>query len=218
VNTDRFKRTDELVRGAATLRMRLGIPSSAFTIGFVGRLTHQKGILELAEAWRKAAADEPGLHLLLVAPPEIDPLVVPGIAKLTRNSRVHRMGFQPDPRFAYAAMDLLVLPSHELAEGLPNVILEAGSMEVPVLATRVAGCRDAVVPGRTGILVEAGDPQALADAMIDMSRNREGTRRLGRNGRSLCLARFRQQTIWGAYVQMYCALIGGSGPGSDRRS
>ena len=68
-----------------------------------------------------------------------------------------------DTRPYYAAMDVLALPSHR--EGFPYAILEASAMELPVVATRVPGCVDAVVDGVTGTLVPAFDALALADAI-----------------------------------------------------
>jgi glycosyltransferase involved in cell wall biosynthesis len=155
VDTDRFRRSEALVEQGGRLRRKLDVPDDGFVIGFVGRLTREKGIAELWDAWREAADRDRDLHLLVLAPPEVDPAVRVQVEELRRHPRVHMLGFVPDPRVGYAAMDLLVLPSHDQTEGLPNVILEAGSMERPILATRVAGCRDAVVEGRTGVLVGA---------------------------------------------------------------
>ena len=212
VNTDRFQCSASLSHQGTEFRRGLGIPARGFVIGFVGRLTRQKGVEELREAWRVAAARSEDLHLLLLAPPEVDPAVSNAVEEMLRHSRVHMVGFLRDPRVAYAAMDLLILPSHDQTEGLPNVILEASSMEVPILATRVAGCRDAVLEGRTGVLVEPRNAGALADAVVAVSRDGEKARRMGTLGRAWCLENFRQERIWEDYVCLYDDLVGTGSP------
>lgn len=192
-------------------RREWGIPSDATVVGFVGRLVREKGIVELAEAWRLLRDDFPGLHLLLVGPFETRDRV-PGRAVeiLQRDERVHLTGMDWDTPRLYAAMDLVVLPTYR--EGFPNVPLEAAAMGLPVVATRVPGCVDAVEDGVTGTLVEPRDAGALAAAIESYLRDptlRDGH---GERGRRRVLSEFRPEGIWEELFREYRLLSGDHEP------
>ena len=104
------------------------------------------------------------------------------------------------------AMDLVVLPTYR--EGFPNVPLEAAAMALPVVATNVPGCVDAVQDGVTGTLVPPRDPDALAEAIRGYLRDAERGRAHGRAGRERVLRDFRQPVVWDALLAEYFRLIG----------
>src|SRR6185369_18006202 len=132
--------------------------------GFVGRVVRDKGIIELAEAWQVVRRRCAGARLLIVGPfDDTDPVPPRTMALLREDPSVTLVGPDWEVGPYMAAMDLLVLPTHR--EGLGNVLLEAGAMERPVVATRITGCVDAVVDGSTGTLVPPKDPAALAEAI-----------------------------------------------------
>jgi glycosyltransferase involved in cell wall biosynthesis len=205
IDTAVFKRTKETKIQRDTLRQELGIAQDAYVFGFVGRLVKEKGIKELADAWIPLRNRFKNIHLLLIGPPEIDPNLVPVLGILQKDPTVHFAGFMSDPRLGYAAMDCLLLPSH--AEGFPNTILEAGAMELPVIACRVLGCVDAVVHEQTGLLVEPRDYQALGQAMARVLLNQSEAREWGMNARQRCLRYFQQETIWRGYADLYIKLF-----------
>ena len=102
---------------------------------------------------------------------------------------------------AYAGFDLLVLPTYR--EGLPNVLLEAAAMALPVVATRVTGCVDVVVDGETGLLVAARDGASLAAAMQRYADAPTLRRSHGSAARSMVLEKFAQPRVWGALASLY---------------
>jgi glycosyltransferase involved in cell wall biosynthesis len=159
--TGRFRPQPEPVRVAA--RSAQGIPHDALVVGFVGRLARDKGIVELARAWRELRAD-PRLHLLLVGPADPTDAPPPGLlAELGADPRVHMTGFVDDMPPLYAAVDAVALPTYR--EGFPQIALEVAAMALPLVATAVSGCVDAVRDGVTGTLVPARDVGALAGAI-----------------------------------------------------
>lgn len=204
---DRFNPAALDADAGADARREWGIPPEATVIGFVGRLVREKGIVELAEAWRLLRDEFPGLHLLLVGPFETRDQV-PGRAVefLQRDDQVHLTGMDWDTPRLYAAMDLVVLPTYR--EGFPNVPLEAAAMGLPVVATRVPGCVDAVEEGLTGTLVEPRESGALAAAIETYLRDPALRKRHGESGRRRVLGEFRPEGIWEELFREYRHLSG----------
>lgn len=197
----------------ADIRSRYGIPPEASVVGFLGRFVRSKGLVELVAAWSRLRDELPNLHLLLVGEFEpLDPVPPEVRAVLRTDSRIHLTGWMRDVGPFYPAMDVVVLPSYR--EGLPGVPLEAAAMELPVVATRIPGCVDAVDDGVTATLVAARDAEALADALRMYLRDPELRRKHGRAGRERVLAKFKQEAIWDAFYQEYQRLLEAHGVGS----
>jgi len=138
------------------VRRQHEIPDDAMAIGFVGRVVRDKGMVELAAAWRTLREQFPSLHLILVGPFEPQDPVPADVEDLFQaDPRIHCVGNVQRTAPYYAAMEVCVLPSYR--EGLPNVLLEAAAMEVPVVATEIPGCVDAVQKDVTGLLVPPRD-------------------------------------------------------------
>jgi glycosyltransferase involved in cell wall biosynthesis len=174
--------------------------------GYVGRLVTDKGIAELWQAWTVLRERHPDLHLLLVGPFEDTDPVPPAVRQgLETDPRVHLAGMDWNTPPLYAAMDLLVLPTYR--EGFPNVLLEGASMGLPVVATRVPGCVDAVRDGETGTLVPARDPAALAAALDAYVADPALRRARGRAGRARVAAEFRQEVVWEGIFAEYDRLL-----------
>lgn len=200
-NPNRF--TEQEKQG---LRSRLGLPEEALVIGFVGRIVRDKGIVELAEAWRHLREEHSRAHLLLVGDYEEQDPVPDEVRKLLNSDpRVHITGWLTDTAPYYAIMHLLVLPSYR--EGFPNTPLEAASMGLPVVATDIPGTRDAVENGKTGILVPPYDPEALAHAIRRYLNDPEFRQAHGEAGRQRVLQHFQQEIIWQALYEEYVSLL-----------
>jgi len=190
------------VGARAALRAQLGISPQAPVVGFVGRVVREKGIVELSEAWSALVRQFPDARLLIVGPlEEGDPVPGPVVARLRADPQVTFIDPVADPAPYYAIMDVLALPTYR--EGLPNVPLEAAAMQVPVVATRVTGCVDAVVDGETGTLVPAGQVAPLAEAIAAYLRDPALRRRHGAAGRARVLRDFVPEDLWRRLLALY---------------
>jgi glycosyltransferase involved in cell wall biosynthesis/ribosomal protein S18 acetylase RimI-like enzyme len=134
-------------------------------VGMIGRLVREKGYVELFEAAALLSKRIPNLRVAAIGMHEQDK--ADGLSsadyELARAAGVRFLGERGDVERLYRAMDLLVLPSYR--EGFPRAPMEAAAMGVPVVATDVRGCRQAVESGVTGLLVPPRDSDALAVAI-----------------------------------------------------
>ncbi len=152
-----------------------------FTIGVIGRLEPQKGHRYFLEAVTMLGDKGKDIDFRIIG----DGILRHELERMARDfgidDRVRFLGYQKDMREVIATFDLVVLPS--LYEGLPLVILEAGAMGKPVIATDVDGSGEAVIDGETGILVGPGDSDALKEAMERCLTEKEALVRFGKAGR-----------------------------------
>jgi glycosyltransferase involved in cell wall biosynthesis len=206
VEAARFAPTPERITQAAELRRQLGIPSQARVLLFVGRLTNDKGIPELMEAFSQLSDRFPELWLLLVGCFEDgDPLPANIRKSLEAHSRVIFAGPAQDTAPYYATADVVVLPSHR--EGLPTVVLEAQAAGKPVVGASVTGIVDAVVDGKTGLLFPVGEVPALAEAMARLITDKGLANKLGLAGQEQVRSKFRQEQIWQALHREYLEVL-----------
>lgn len=200
-NPDRFSERDR-----RAVRERLGVASNELVIGFVGRLVRDKGMEELAEAWTMLRDQFEPLRLVLVGPEEPqDPVSESTMNLFRKDPRVILTGSVDDISAYYSIFDLVALPTYR--EGLPYVPLEAAAMEVPVVATRIPGCVDAIQDGVTGTLVPVRNVDALEQAIRMYLDDPALRKRHGMAGRERVLREFRQEVIWEAVYQEYCRLL-----------
>jgi len=184
------------------LRRRLGIPAEAPVLLFVGRLHREKGIDDLMRAFTLVQRSWADVELLVVG--ERDPTDPPEPDALATRPRVHFLGELADPRPAYAAATLFVLPSFR--EGLPTVVLEAAAMELPTVGYDSLGVRDAVVSGETGLLVATRDVLALAEACVLLLDRSDQRAAMGRAGRAHVQREFQPARVRQGVLEVYAEL------------
>jgi glycosyltransferase involved in cell wall biosynthesis len=174
-------------------------------IGFVGRLATIKGLPHLLEAVRQLAAWHPVRLIVIGDGPqrrEFEDLANElGIA-----DRVIFTGERRDIAAALAAMDVFCLPS--LAEGLPNVLLEAMSMALPIVTTAVGGIPDLIRDGVTGLLVAPGNAAALGNAILRMTADKAAALEMGTRARALIVETRSIRSAARSWEALYVQLAG----------
>lgn len=202
----RFSPDHVSAESRATARTEFGLDEESIAIGFVGRLVRDKGINELAAAWKQIRAESLRAHLFLIGPLEPqDPIAPESLELFTNDPRVHLIGSVDDTSSWYPFLDLVVLPTYR--EGFPNVILEAAAMELPVVATCIPGCIDAVQDGVTGTLVPPREVEPLSNAIRRYLYDPDLRSKHGKAGRARVLKDFQQEAIWESIYQEYCRLL-----------
>jgi glycosyltransferase involved in cell wall biosynthesis len=164
----------------AEARRRIGVPEDAFVIGTVGRLSPQKAPLDLLAAFERVAAARPETHLVFVGDGPLRGEVEARAAAAGLTHRVHLLGLRRDVADLQRAFDVFALASRW--EGLPRVFPQAMAAGLPIVATRVAGAPDAIVPGETGWLVEVGDTEGLAARLRALAEDPALARHMGQAG------------------------------------
>jgi glycosyltransferase involved in cell wall biosynthesis len=153
IDTTEYTRT----RSTAQAKADLGLASDRFAIGVIGRLSPEKGVDRAIRMLPSLLASHPmaELHLIGDGPQrgQLEALA----AQLGVSDAITWWGWQADARPIYEMLDALLLPSR--TEGLPNVVLEAMAMRVPVAATDVGGVSDLLEDGADGIILGAHEQE-----------------------------------------------------------
>jgi len=156
---------------------------------FVGRLIYDKGIYELAEAFNIIASEYPDIHLLMIGEEiEKETLIKKFVESVS--DRVHFKGIIPYKEVAYymKIAELLVLPTW--AEGLPNVVMEAMAIGLPIVATDVGGIPEVLQNGITGLSVPAKNAEKLTEAIVRMIEDKNLRETCMRNAKELIHNKF----------------------------
>jgi alpha-maltose-1-phosphate synthase len=174
---------------------------------FVGRTSRQKGMVHLLEAMNHV---DPGVRLVCCtsAPdtPEIEEEIAAKVKQTPRCLWINTLLREEQYIELYSNCTVFCCPSVYEPFGIIN--LEAMACERPVVASRVGGIPEVVVPEKTGMLVPPGDAKALADALNSVLRNRDRAREMGLAGRKRVEEQFSWTSIAAKTAQMYEELLG----------
>ncbi len=221
IDIDRFKgdRLDSTAQ--QKLRKSLGIPETAnLIIGTIGRLTRKKGSAYLIEATAKLLPEFPNLHVLVIGaqlntdPEPFQTELIERIHTLGIKEHVTLTGERHDIPELLDLLDIFTLPTFT-HEGLPRSILEAMSMSLPIVATDIRGCREAVVHGKTGLIVPPKNSDKLAEALRTLLSHPELRQAYGKAGRERVQAEYNEELVFQRLTVFYKEL-GISLPSNDQ--
>lgn len=202
VDAKHFSRANISLVQRSELRAELGIPEDAFVFVFVGRVVGDKGINELVSAFSKNFKDG-NVRLLLVGRTERknDPLQTRTVKEIRKNPNIHAVGFQADVRPYYAISNALTFPSYR--EGFPNVVLQAGAMQLPSIVTNIPGCNEIIRDRQNGLIIPVKNADSLAESMLLMINDSVLRQQLVINLRQEIDEKYNQRRVWEALRDEY---------------
>lgn len=199
-NPSNFSDEDRLI-----LKAQLGIPPGARVLLFVGRLARDKGIAELLTAYREVLDKQSNVFLVLLGPHEVETAtVLDGLSDALRKN-LAMPGFSDEPERFMAIADLLLLPSYR--EGFGTVVIEAAAMGVPTIGTDIYGLSDAIVNGKTGLLVPVRNAAKLAAAINALLQDSTLRLEMGANARARVEREFSNVRVNGLIIDEYVGLL-----------
>jgi glycosyltransferase involved in cell wall biosynthesis len=201
VDTDEFRR-----RAPPSDSPLRALPPGRLLVGAVGRLSEEKGFSFLVEAVERAVEAGGDLELWIAGAGDEEPRLRARIAGSRHASRIRLLGYRSDVRDLFEAMDLFALSS--IREGLPNVVLEAMAMEVPVLATRCGGLEAFGRDGEDMLLVPPGSAEDLARGLLRLAHDPALRSRLARAARTRVEGEAGFAARTARFVPVYDRLLG----------
>lgn len=207
VDLRRFDRNRFSSDDCASIRKSLGISDGAPVLLFVGRITVDKGVRELLQAFELLKAAESDAHLVIVGQFDTDS-GMPGVVSQDQIERLrdtHVVGYSDCPEAYLAIADILCLPSYR--EGFGTVVIEAAAMGVPTVGTNIYGLSDAVVHGETGFLVPLHNAEELANAISRLLDDAPLLTRMGEAARGRARALFDAEMVNKQVAEEYCSLL-----------
>lgn len=186
------------------IREQLDIPEDAFVYGFVGRITRDKGVNELLEAYKKLNDDS---YLIMVGPSEVDETINQELYTwASKNEKIKFTGYTTVVEQYLSAMDCYILPSYR--EGFGMGVVEAEAMGVPVIVTDIPGPTDAMIDNETGIVVQKADIESLYNAMISIREDKVRYFAMAETAHDFAVNNFEQKQLFNYILEDRKKLLG----------
>lgn len=186
------------------IREQLDIPEDAFVYGFVGRITRDKGVNELLEAYKKLNDDS---YLIMVGPSEVDETINQELYTwASKNEKIKFTGYTTVVEQYLSAMDCYILPSYR--EGFGMGVVEAEAMGVPVIVTDIPGPTDAMIDNETGIVVQKADVESLYNAMISIREDKVRYFAMAEKAHDFAVNNFEQKQLFNYILEDRKKLLG----------
>ena len=197
----------EVIWNGVPIRPSRPFLSSPPTVAFAGRLVREKGVDVLVHAFSKVVSQLPEARLILAGEGPEYGYLQKMIANLGLSSSVAMLGHLPhqgmEQQFSKAWVQ--AVPSR-WEEPFGGVSIEAMMRGTAVVASGSGGLAEIVQDGKSGFLVQPGDTEALAKALLLLLKNRELAEQMGRTGHEIAIARFNEASYVGKYVRLYQTL------------
>lgn len=219
-NKELFKNRSITVRQAAELIRGAGVCLNTFSfknisekeipvILFAGRLLRDKGLETLINAVQEVLKCGNKVELEVAGICDTDAAGVISVKEIElwhRLGKLKWLGERKDMPQLLAHADIVALPT-QYGEGVPRILLEAAATGRPLIATDVAGCRDIVVDGKTGILVPPNDQKALELAIVELVKNPEKRTEMGRAAHLRAAELFTQKMVVSKTLSVYKTIV-----------
>ncbi len=184
-------------------RKKLNINKNDLVFIFIGRIVSEKGMNELITAFKKLHEVTSDVKLLLVGPFEndLDPIDDSNLEIIKSHKGIISVGYQEDVRPYLAISDVLTFPSYR--EGFPNVVMQAGAMNLPPIVTNINGCNEIIKHKKNGVIIPVKDSVSLYNAMSLFYTDRTFLEKLKNNARYQIAANYERQHFWNLLLSEY---------------
>ena len=177
------------------IRTKFNISKNDFVFGFVGRVTRDKGINELIEAYKHIYENNKNTFLMIVGRSEMTKDVNVELYQWAVDCpNVIFTGRVPNPEAYLSGMDCYILPSYR--EGFGMTVIEAEAMGVPVIVTNIPGPIDGMIKNKTGLIVEKKESEGLKEAMNYMISNPNVVSEFGKAAHEYAVTNFEQKQLF----------------------
>ena len=170
---------------------------------FIGRLVVDKGLVELLQVFTALQQTDETLRLIVVGNYEtaLDPLPEETRRQIENNPSVNHISWTDDVKYYMQLSDLFIFPSHR--EGFPNVLLQAGAMELPVICSRIAGNVDIIAHNETGLIFDRGDKQQMKEQIQYALNNSAHAKTMAERLLNKIRQDYRRENIWQNILTAY---------------
>ena len=204
IDTDYFNPSLYIKEKKTQLKQKLKIKKTDFTFIFVGRIVGDKGVNELTKVFDDLSKQNKNIKLILVGTfeDELDPLQKDTKRILNNNKQIILTGYQNDVRPYLSIANVLVFPSYR--EGFPNVVMQAGAMEVPAIVSNINGCNEIIENNVNGRIIPVKDVKALKNEMMFFLKISENKMiEMRKLSRSKILNKYNREIVWEALLKEY---------------
>jgi len=191
------------------IRAKYNISKDDIVIGLVGQISHRKGQHRLINIAPDLVRRYPNVHFLIVGSSREWEYETEIRRMITERNLQKHFIFTGDEREMpriYKALDILVLPT--LQEGFGRVVVEAESMEIPVVVSNAGGLVEVVEPGKTGFIYTLGKNEEMLDYLMRLCGNPELRRSMGVAGRDFIREHFSQERMVEQITALYLEVLG----------
>lgn len=203
VDTERFYEVSSKSEEKKEIRRKLGFPKDEIIILYIGAINKRKGIPEFLKSLELIKDDFP--TRVILCGPILEDIgfehIINKFNKSNKNTIIDYQGKVDNPESYMQSSDIFILPSH--SEGLPNVLLEAGSIGLPLITTNIGGSNEIVIDNYNGYIIPIDNESGIAKALNRLIASSKLRKKYGTNSRELIVNKYSLDTVAYKYIELY---------------
>lgn len=207
VNINRFNKAALDEKTVGEIKVQINYSAQHNYVLCISRLVVDKGIVELVTVFTQLQKGDSSLKLILVGEYEtaLDPLPQTTLTEIEKNEAIIHINWTDQVEYYMHLANCFVFPSHR--EGFPNVLLQAGAMELPIICSRIAGNIDIVTNNETGLIFDCGNEQQILCLLEYAIANPQYMQIMAKKLQQDIRENYRQENIWQNILAAYKSLV-----------
>lgn len=207
IDVNRFNKNVLDIARLAALKTKINYhPQNKYML-FIGRLVADKGMVELVNVFVQLQKENSSLKLILAGEyePSLDPLPEEIVKEIENNPSIIHVHWVKEVEYYMSLADYFVFPSHR--EGFPNVLLQAGAMELPIICSNIAGNTDIVVHNETGLVFQQGNKADLKYKILQALDQKEQMQKMAKKLHQIVNSDYKREVVWQHILEAYQRLF-----------